>query len=170
MMVSLSSCDDLFEPAVENHKLPVELEHMPAWATGLLGHAYISNPLGQDAVGWTWTEVATDDAVSNDVDNSYRSMAAGSWRADRNPMDNWQYLRASWQYINQFIEVAPKIEWAEDKIASELYKQRFLGDAYGMRALYMLHLLKAHAGWSEDGQLLGIPILLESENSDDGAE
>ena len=170
MMVSLSSCDDLFEPAIENHKLPVELEHMPAWATGLLGHAYISNPLGQDAVGWTWTEVATDDAVSNDVDNSYRSMAAGSWRADRNPMDNWQYLRASWQYINQFIEVAPKIEWAEDKIASELYKQRFLGDAYGMRALYMLHLLKAHAGWSEDGQLLGIPILLESENSDDGAE
>lgn len=169
-VLSMTSCDDAFDPAIENHKVPEELEHMPAWATGLLGHAYISNPLGQDAVGWTWTEVATDDAVSNDVDNNLRSMAAGTWRADKNPVDNWQYLRASWQYINQFIEVAPKIEWAEDQIASELYKERFLGDAYGMRALYMLHLLKAHAGWTKDGQLLGVPILLASETSDDSFE
>lgn len=169
-VLSMTSCDDAFDPAVENHKVPEELEHMPTWAVGLLGHAYISNPLGQDAVGWTWTEVATDDAVSNDVDNNYRSMAAGTWRADRNPVDNWQYLRASWQYINQFIEAAEKISWAEDKVAAELYKQRFLGDAYGMRALYMLHLLKAHAGWSEgdNSELLGVPIVLKSETSDDG--
>ena len=162
-MLSLTSCDDLFEPAIENHKVPEELEHMPTWATGLLGHAYISIPFGSGATDWKWTDVATDDAVSNDVDNSYRSMAAGSWRADKNPMDSWQYLRASWQYINQFIEVAPKIDWAADAVASELYKQHFMGEGYGMRALYMLHLLKAHAGWTADGQLLGIPILTESE-------
>ena len=169
-MLSMTSCDDLFEPAIENHKTPEELEHMPTWATGLLGHAYISIPYGSGDSDWKWTDVATDDAVSNDIDNSYRSMATGSWRADKNPMDSWQYLRASWQYINQFIEVAPKIDWAADKVASELYKQHFLGDAYGMRALYMLHLLKAHAGWSADGQLLGVPILLESETSDDPKE
>ena len=162
-MLSLTGCDDAFEPAVENHKTIEQLEGMPQWAVGLLGHAYISNPLGQDPVAWTMTEVATDDAVSNDVDNSYRRMASGTWRSDNNPMDNWQYLRASWQYINQFIELAPKVEWANDPVAAELYKQRFLGDAYGMRALYMYHLLRAHAGYSNDGQLLGIPILTESE-------
>lgn len=168
LMASFTACDDAFSPAVENHKSIEQLENMPTWATGLLGHAYISNPLNQSAIGWSFNDVATDDAVSNDVSNAYRRMAEGSWRSDNNPLDQWQYLRASWQYINQFIEVCQKVDWAQDEVASELYKMRFRGDAYGMRALYMLHLLMAHAGWSADGQLLGIPILTEPEtvNSD----
>lgn len=168
LMASFTACDDAFSPAVENHKSIEQLENMPTWATGLLGHAYISNPLNQSAIGWSFNDVATDDAVSNDVSNAYRRMAEGSWRSDNNPLDQWQYLRASWQYINQFIDVCQKVHWAQDEVASELYKMRFRGDAYGMRALYMLHLLMAHAGWSADGQLLGIPILTEPEtvNSD----
>ena len=163
MMASLVSCDDAFSPAVENHKDMSQLEDMPQWAVGLLGHAYISNPLGQNAdQWWKWTEVATDDAVINDVNNQYRRMALGSWRADNNPMENWRYLRGSWQYINQMIELAPNVEWANEPVAAELYKERFLGEAYGMRAFYMYHLLMAHAGWVGD-QLLGIPILTESE-------
>lgn len=164
LLVGFSACDDLFEPALENHKVVEDLENMPSWATGLLGHAYISNPLGENANSWKFTDVATDDAVSNDVGNNYLKMATGSWRADNNPMDNWQYLRASWQYINQFIEISENVEWAKDKVASELFKVRFQGDAYGMRALYMYHLLMSCAGWTADGQLLGIPILTESES------
>ena len=82
LMASLVGCDDAFNPAVENHKLPEELEHMPQWAVGLLGHAYISNPLGMEAENWKWWSVATDDAVSNDVDTQFRLMAGGAWRAD----------------------------------------------------------------------------------------
>ncbi|VFB13601.1 SusD family [Bacteroides heparinolyticus] len=163
LLMAFSACDDLFEPAVENHKNVEDLKNMPTWATGLLGHAYISNPLGENANSWRFTDVATDDAVSNDISNEYLKMATGSWRADNNPMDNWQYLRASWQYINQFIEISEDVEWARDKVASELFKVRFQGEAYGMRALYMYHLLMSCAGWSADGQLLGIPILTESE-------
>lgn len=164
LLVAFSACDDLFDPAIENHKDMADLENMPAWATGLLGHAYISNPLGDNANSWKFTEVATDDAVSNDIGNNYLKMATGAWRADNNPMDNWRHLRASWQYINQFLEVSEKVEWAKDKVAAELFKVRLQGDAYGMRALYMYHLLMSCAGWSDDGQLLGIPILTESES------
>lgn len=162
-MLSVSSCDDAFEPAVENHKDMSQLEGMPQWAAGLLGHAYISNPMGQDASNYRFDEVATDDAVSNNTDNAYLMMATGSWRADNNPQEHWQNLRASWQYLNQFIELAPKVEWAADPIASKLYEMRMEGDAYGMRALYMYYLLRHHAGYTTDGQLLGIPILTESE-------
>ena len=166
--MGFSACDDLFDPAIENHKDVVDLEDMPSWATGLLGHAYISNPLGENANSWKFTDVATDDAVSNDVNNSYLKAATGAWRSDNNPLDNWQYLRASWQYLNQFLEISENVEWAKDKVASELFKVRFQGDAYGMRALYMYHLLMSCAGWTADGQLLGIPILTEAEtvNSD----
>lgn len=167
LLVAFSACDDLFEPAVENHKNVTDLENMPSWAVGLLGHAYIGNPLGENANSWRFTEVATDDAVSNDVNNSYLKIATGAWRADSNPFD-WQNMRASWQYLNQFLEVSEKVEWAKDEVASELFKVRFQGDAYGMRALYMYHLLLNCAGWTSDGQLLGIPILTKSEtvNSD----
>ena len=119
-----TGCDDLFDPAIENHKDASALEELPAWAVGMLGHAYISNPLGS----WSFNDVATDDAVSNDPGNSYRKMATGSWRANDNPMDRWQHLRASWQYINQFIEVTDKVNWAADPLVAEMFKERFKGD------------------------------------------
>ncbi|WP_010663014.1 RagB/SusD family nutrient uptake outer membrane protein [Marinilabilia salmonicolor] len=158
-----TGCEDTFEPAIENHKDSSDLKNMPAWATGLLGHAYISNPLGS----WSFNDVATDDAVSNDPNNGYRLMATGSWTANTNPMGEWQYLRASWQYLNQFIDIADEVDWADDQLVADMFKDRMKGDAFGMRALYMYHLLLNHAGWA-NGQLLGIPIITESEdlNSD----
>lgn len=161
MLGAFTACQDMFEPAVENFKDEEDLLNMPAWATGLLGHAYISNPLGS----WRFDDVATDDAVSNDLNNSYRKMAAGSWRADNNPQDRWQYLRASWQYLNKFIEIVDQVDWAADKVVAELFRMRFKGDAYGMRALYMYHLLMNHAG-KVGSEYLGIPILTASENLD----
>ncbi len=160
MLAIQTSCEDMFEPAIENEKKQTDLYNMPGWATGLLGHAYISNPLGS----WSFNDVATDDAVSNDPANGYRSMATGSWRSNSNPMDRWQYLRASWQYLNQFLEVVDSVNWAADPLVAEMFNDRMKGDAYGMRALYMYHLLLNHAGKATDGQLLGIPILTASED------
>lgn len=164
LLFAQTGCQDMFEPAIENHKENSDLYNMPAWATGLLGHAYISNPLGS----WSFNDVATDDAVSNNPNNGYRLMATGSWRANNNPMDRWQYLRASWQYLNQFIDIADEVNWAADPLVADMFRDRMKGDAYGMRALYMYHLLLNHAGWAENGQLLGIPIVTEPEdlNSD----
>jgi hypothetical protein len=155
----LAGCDDLFEPAMENFRTVESLYNEPSFAQGLLGHAYIGNPLG----GWSFNDVATDDAVSNDPANSYRSMATGQWRSNYNPMDRWQYLRASVQYINQFIVLVDDVNWASDPFIAGMFRDRLKGDAYGMRALYTYHLLLNHAGWGEDGQCLGIPILTEPE-------
>ncbi|MDR1003422.1 MAG: RagB/SusD family nutrient uptake outer membrane protein [Prevotellaceae bacterium] len=155
-----TGCEDMFEPAIENNKTENDLYNMPLWATGLLGHAYISNPLG----AWSFNDVATDNAVSNDAGNGYRQMATGSWSASNNPMDQWQYLRASWQYINLFLQIAEGVHWADDELVAAMFKDRMTGDALGMRALYMYHLLLNHAGYTADGQLLGIPILTEPEN------
>lgn len=156
-----TGCEDMFEPATENHKKDSDLINMPGWATGLLGHAYIGNPLG----GWSFTDVATDDAVSNDPNNNYRLMANGAWRANNSPVSRWQNWRASWQYLNQFIVLADDVNWAADPLAAQMFRDRMKGDAYGMRALYMYHLLVHHAGPSAvDGQMLGIPIVTEPED------
>lgn len=158
----LAGCDDLFEPALENFRTEESLYNEPAFAQGLLGHAYIGNPLGS----WSFNDVATDDAVSNDRANNYMRMATGQWRANNNPMDRWQYLRASVQYINLFLDMVDEVNWAEDPKIAEMFQDRLTGDAYGMRALYMYHLLLNHAGWGENGECLGVPILTAPETVD----
>jgi len=158
--IAQTSCDDMFEPAIENHKYESDLVNMPSWAIGLLGHVYIGNPLGS----WQITDVATDNAVTNDVISGLRAMATGSWRANNNPMDRWQNLRSAWNYINIFLKASDNVNWAADPLVAEMFKDRLKGDAYGMRALLMYHLLLHHAGPGTNGQMLGIPIITEPEN------
>ena len=61
LLLIQSGCQDMFEPAVENHKDNEDLYNMPSWATGLLGHAYISNPLGS----WSFNDVKPDSRASS---------------------------------------------------------------------------------------------------------
>ncbi|MDR2883210.1 MAG: RagB/SusD family nutrient uptake outer membrane protein [Alistipes sp.] len=159
----LTGCEDLFVPAPENFRYEESLYNEPAFAQGLLGHAYIGNPLG----GWLFHDVATDDAVSNDPNNGYRRMATGQWTSNSGaPMDRWQYLRASMQYINLFISMVDDVKWANDPLIARMINDRLKGDAYGMRALFLYHLILHHGGWDNSGQLLGIPILTEPEDTD----
>jgi hypothetical protein len=43
-----------------------------------------------------------------------------------------------------------------------LFTDRLKGEVYGLRALFMLNLLQAHAGYSSTGELLGVPIITEA--------
>ena len=159
----LFSCEGLWEPAIENIREVESLENEAVLAQTILGHAYLGNPLG----GWSFNDVATDDAVSNDRTNSYMRMATGQWRANNSPMNgNWQNRRGSLQYVNLFLDMLNNVTFAKEPVMNSMFKDRLLGDGHGMRALFMYHLILEHAGFSDDGQLLGIPILLKPENLD----
>jgi hypothetical protein len=154
-----SSCDDLFSPAIENNK---DLSYMfknADYAQGILANGYTRLP--NDS--WSFDDVATDDAVSNNSTNSYRLMAAGSWTSQNNPMDRWTSCMSAIQYMNLFIANVENVTFASDTIANKLFKKRLKGEAYGLRALYIYYLLQAHAGWTTDGNLLGVPIFTEPQ-------
>ena len=158
-MATFVSCDDAFEPAIENIKDGVEDFVMyPSWVEAYIAHAYISNPLDE----LSFNDMATDDAVSNEPGNTYRSMSTGSWSASNNPMDRWRDLRGSIVYLNGALELIPQSPWASIESTQEMFVERFSGEVYGLRALFMLHLLKNHAGMA-NGQLLGVPIVLDPE-------
>ena len=153
-------CEGLFEPALENHRDENSLVNEAQLAQRTLGHVYLGNPLRT----WSFNDVATDDAVSNDRENNYMRMATGQWRANNSPMNgNWQNRRSSIQYLNLFISFLEDVEWSKEKKINDMFIDRMRGDAHGMRALFTYHLLREHAGWSNDNQLLGIPILTEPE-------
>ncbi len=85
------------------------------------------------------------------------------WTANNNPADRWTSCRSAIQYINLFLANADKVKWAKDEVVAQMFCDREKAEAYGLRAMYMYYLLEAHAGYTEDGVLMGVPILTEPE-------
>ena len=158
LSLGLTSCDDLFEPAIENHLgFDYAYEH-PDYADNVLGNAYTRLPNGS----YSFNDVATDDAVSNDVSNSYRKTTGiDSWTSSSNPIETWRNCRAAIQYINLFLANVDKVNWNSNETVRDMYHQRYVGEARGLRALFMYYLLRAHGGYDAQGNLLGVPIVLE---------
>lgn len=156
----LASCDDLFEPAIENN---LGIDHMynnAQYAEGILANGYTRIPIAS----YPFSEVATDDAVSNDPDNSYRKAAAGSWTSADNAFDRWIQCKSAIQYINMFLERCDDVHWADDEMVSQMFCDREKAEGYALRAMYNYFLLESHAGYSSDGRLLGVPILEVAES------
>jgi starch-binding outer membrane protein, SusD/RagB family len=160
LLVLFSSCDDVWDPAIENIKDESSIYQEPAVAQGLLIKGYLSLPDSHD-YSFTFSDVATDDAVTNDFNNGYLKMTTGTWSANNNPFDVWVQSYNSILYLNKIIKEAEYIPWAADEQASKLFDMRIKGEAYGLRAYFMYYLLQAHAGYS-NGQLLGVPIIKET--------
>ena len=161
VLVSLTSCDDLFEPALENNQDISEMYKDPTFARGILDNAYLALPYSNSPS----TDAATDDAVINQNGDDYKKMATGSWAANMNPVSQWDGRYHAIQYCNLMLENCDKVEWAySSEILNQMYCDNYKGNAYALRGLHMMYLLRAHAGMV-DGQLMGVPIHLSSEDS-----
>lgn len=156
-----SSCDDLFNPAIENFKTLDQMDTEPNFGRSFLMRGYNLMPgYYQD------NDYATDDAVTNDMDNGWLKMATGTWTSNNNPASRWNDSYAAILYLNQFLEKGQEIDYVNDPAVTELLRLRAKGEAYGLRALHMYLLLRSHAGYTEDGELLGVPIINEFLESD----
>ena len=160
-LLPLAACDDLFQPAPENIRDLTSMYEEPTYADGILGDAYILLPYSSAPT----SDVATDDAVTNDRNNDYLKITTGSWTADNDPLSQWKNRRAAIQYLNIFLENSDQVIWSKDENLRAVYNDRMKGEAYGLRALQMLYLLQAHGGWTADGRLLGVPNLTAPETT-----
>lgn len=161
VLLPVAACDDLLEPAIENNRGLEAMYEEPSYAQGILANAYILLPYS----GTPNSDLATDDAVSNDNSNSYLAMATGSWTSETNPVSQWQGRRNAIQYINLFLENVDQVVWSKDEVISSMYNDKLKGEAYGLRAIQLYYLLLAHGGWTSGGELLGVPNLTASENT-----
>jgi len=163
LITGLFSCEDLFEPVNENRLTPDYVETDPESAEGILLHAYtglISHT--------TLTATATDDAVSNNLGDELKRMATGQLSAQFNPVQRWSKYTEIF-YINKFINIieSDKVRWNQNDTVNLLFKERLLGEALAMRAIYHFYILEAHAGMSSSNQLLGIPYYEKYLTEDD---
>ena len=122
---------------------------------------YITNVGNQ----YNWTDVATDDAVTNQKNNTFLTMTTGTWASDNNPMSRWDNCKDGIQYINLFLSKVDNVKWAPSSASKQqMFIDRLKGEAFGLRALLYMYLLQAHGGYADDGKLYGVPLLTEPEN------
>lgn len=152
-----SSCDEMLDPEPQDLYLEDRFLKDPAWAEGILLRCYVSLPNS-----YSFEETATDDAVTNVLSQGYRRMATGEWSSLYNPVSTWATAYNNIYYANYFLSIAEKVEWSwESPLRNELFKQKLMGEAYGMRAWYNFQLLQNHGGRDANGNLQGFVILEE---------
>lgn len=160
-LFALCSCDDMFEPAKENNRTLENMTQESKYAYGLLMYSYARLPM----LTSSQTDVATDDAVTNVKSSAYLNMATGSWASDNNPMSQWDQCKDGVQYVNLFLSMVDQVKWAPSADSKDLmFKDRMKGEAYTLRAIFYLYLLQAHAGYDEDGNFMGVPLLTQPED------
>ncbi len=153
------SCTDLINPEPENVRGKSTIYTEPNFGMNLLTNAYVKMP---DRDGYSFNDVATDDAVSNDPSNGFLKMATGQWTASNNAVDRWTNCFSGIQYANIVIAEVDRMKFSEDAVMNKMFKDRIKGEAFGLRAVLMYSLLQSHAGWV-NGKLLGVPILLKEQ-------
>jgi len=149
----------MFTPAIENMLDIDAVYDRPLYAQGLLLNGYNRVPTNS----WSFNDVATDDAVTNDRNSNYLKIATGQWTAMNNPLEQWRNSRSAIQYINNFLSIVDEVTWSKIGQLNSMFNDRMKGEAYGLRALFMYHLLQAHGGKTTSGEVLGVPIVLDYE-------
>lgn len=156
---------ELLTPLDDNHITPEDIAGNPLFAEGILMNAYTRLP----TTTYSFSEVATDDAVTNDKASPFLYMATGAWSAFNNPMDQWNNSYTAIMYINRFLSQVDNQTWSSlSKDRQTMFRDRLKGEAYGLRALFYFNLLQAHAGFASNGQLMGVPVMIDAldANSD----
>ena len=158
LLALATSCDDLWNPANENYREKEDMYEEANYALGILMNGYTRIPTNS----WSFNDVATDDAVSNDVNNGYRKMATGEWTSNSNAVGRWECF-AGIQYMNIMLEESDNVKWDSKEDLCRMFNDRTKGGAYALRGLFMYYLLQAHAGPTSDGRMMGVPIYTESQ-------
>ena len=161
---ALTACDDLFEPALENNHDITEMYVLPTFARGIIDNAFLTIPYDAEFNSDYCTDVATDDAVSNDNDKDYKKMAMGTWTSQNNPMNQWENRYHAIQYCNLFLENCDQVEWDySSESLNQMHADLYKGQAYALRGMHFFFLLRAHTG-KVNGEILGLPIHTASED------
>ena len=165
-LLTICSCDDMFEPADENNRQEDAMYEESKYAHGLQIYGYDRLPYITNVGNqYNWTDVATDDAVTNLKSSSYLTMTTGTWASDNNPMSKWDTCKDGIQYINLFLSKVDNVKWAPSSASKQqMFIDRLKGEAFGLRALLYMYLLQAHGGYADDGKLYGVPLLTTPED------
>lgn len=151
------SCENFLSPDENNQYTRDRIISDPDFARGIMINGYLN------ISGYSNIDVATDDAVTNDLNSEYLLMATGGWSSmNAGPSDQINIWSNSYNAIfnlNLFLSVLDEVKWSLDATRTEIFKERYYGEARALRGFHYLRLLTRYGGMASDGSLLGVPIV-----------
>lgn len=158
--IGFYSCDTFLSQEDENVFYEGLLEENPSYAQGVLFHAY-----AQMIRNYRFEDVATDDAVSNDMSNgnnvyaNFRRTATGEWSPFFDPTNVWDSSYFAINNVNYFLTFCNEVQWSvQFPERQEEYIKRYNAEARALRGYHYLRLLSRYGGIASDGSLLGVPV------------
>ncbi len=161
-LTGIISCEDYLKPGiVERGQYDTEFVwDNPGFARGPLYFAFAGIPTTFRTVSGEYTDIATDNAVSNSATSALRNFGMGQLSPSANAMDQWadyyRYIRS----INVFLEngLKPEVKYYLDPTEDARAKQLYKGEAFFLRAWYHWSLLRLYGG-PVAGEPMGIPVV-----------
>lgn len=161
------SCDFL-EPEEDNTRDESILDDA-AYFCGPLNAVYNNLPSVFD----TEMDLLTDNAVSRAYSGDYYRAAVGAMSPNLNPIGNWASAYANIRLLNIFLSrcvlnddtpyktPVPFFAFTSDAIydTNLKYFYRLKGEAFALRAWWMLQLMYTYAGEGDNGELLGVSLV-----------
>lgn len=159
--INCISCDSFFSQEPENF---IDSEYMEyaTYAQGVLFYAYTRIPSS-----YQFEDVATDNAVANDMSNAgnlyanFRRAASGEWSPFFDPTDTWSASYSAINNVNFFLTFADDVMWENRERFPErdkLFRARYDAEARALRGYHYLRLLSRYGGIASNGSLLGVPV------------
>src|ERR1044072_8383580 len=106
--IVFAGCKKNLAPLDDNHRTLEDIYNDPYFAEGILMNAYTRLPTN----GYSFSEAATDDAVTNDKFSPFSTMATGAWSAANNPVDQWNNSFTAIMYLNLFLREVDSVNWS----------------------------------------------------------
>lgn len=169
--IILGACSEMLDPIPNDGSMSDDyVWDNPSFSRGVLYYGYNGQgiPGTFRTYGGDFTEIATDDAVSNKVTSTVRNMGLGQLSANNNVMNVWDMSYKQIRNLNIFLVKGVSSPYDDDLENNKIYDtdsllnerliRRYKGEALYLRAWYHWRLLKNY-GCKVDGVAMGVPVV-----------
>jgi hypothetical protein len=169
----LISCSDFMEPYPNGGYTTDNIWEYQDMVQGLIAQCYTYMATNYNNTEGAYLDGATDNAVITNTSNAVRRMAVGALPASSDPfLDYWTRNYDGLYLANLFLKdnKGYNTRYIVDEYKNNLLRTRLQGEAYALRAWFLWDLLQKFGGKALNGEMLGVPILLEPVDIETAAQ
>jgi hypothetical protein len=171
----LFSCSDFMEPYPNGGYTTDDIWEYQNMVQGLIGEAYDYMPKNYNNNEGAYLDGATDNAVITNTSHNIRRLAVNSLPNSSSSDPFFSFWKRDYDgifLVNTFLKDRKgyNTRFLVDEYKNNLVRNRLQGEAFALRAWFYWDLLQKFGGKGMNGEMLGIPLILEPINPDEAKE
>ncbi|MBQ9889290.1 MAG: RagB/SusD family nutrient uptake outer membrane protein [Bacteroidales bacterium] len=160
----LSSCSSFMDPYPNGGYTTEDIWDYQNLVQGLVIKCYDYMATNYNNSEWALLDGATDNAVITSTSNAVRRLAVGALPSSSDPfLTYWKRDYDGIYQANLFLKdrMGYNTRYLVDAYKNNLVRTQLQGEAFALRAWFYWDLLQKFGGKADNGELLGVPVLLE---------